>query len=156
MVARTLLISIAMLGAGIFLIRAGSLFGLVFTPAGGYGIVVAAVGFRRPSRLVLTADGFEWTSQWHRVPVRHAWQECGPFELISHSRRADVVGYTTDPRDRATIWQGPATAWRGTPTPRFGKLKSISGTYSTIGPKELVVLMNQYRSWALQQPTRYG
>ena len=138
MVARSsrggsLLIGIGAIGVGILGIlgmfgffgsfRAAGLFGWMALIVGIYGTGQAASGFGRPSQLVLAADGFEWTPQWRGAPVRRSWQE----------------------------WEGPATAWRGTPTPRFGKRQTIGARYSAITPNELVVLMNSYRDWALQQ-----
>jgi hypothetical protein len=158
-----MLIGIGMIVFGVFLARTGHLFGWMALPLGIYGTGQAAVGLRRPSQLVLAADGFEWTSPWRRAPVRRTWQECGPFLLIYRNRQPARIEYrtgqvgatpwpsgaTTGP-SQATFWQNQAT-WPDKPMPKHGKRESIGARYSAITPKELVELMNGYRNWALQQ-----
>jgi hypothetical protein len=160
----SLLVGIGMLVVGVFLARTGHLFGWLLAPAGGYGIVMAALGFHRPSQLVLAADGFEWTPQWRGGRVRRTWQECGPFYLTYRNRQPAGIEYrtgqvggtpwpsgaTTGP-SQATFWRSQAT-WPDMPMPTHGKRESVGAKYSSITPNELVDLMNGYRNWALQQP----
>jgi hypothetical protein len=171
MLVRSLILSIGMIVLGVFLAWAGQLgfglfqttaglFGLLLVPTGVVGIGQVAWGFHRPSQLVLTADGFEWTSPWPRAPVRRSWLECGPFFLVYRTRPPGPprIGYYTGWPAWAASWQGrPTTRWQrmtGTwpiqPMPPHGKGRTINAVYSTIGPQQLVELMNDYRNRAAQ------
>jgi hypothetical protein len=172
MLVRSLMVSIGMIVFGALLARAGQLgFGLFVTTAGMFGwlliasgvlgIAQAAWGFHRPSQIVLTADGFEWTSQWPRKLVRRTWLECGPFYLVYRNRtpRPPRIGYYTGWPAGAASWQGqPATRWQpqvarwpNEPMPPHGRGRIMNASYSTIGPTELVELMNDYRNRAAQR-----
>jgi len=172
MLVRSLILSIGMIVLGIFLARAGQrgfglflnaagLFGWLLVPTGILGIGQAAWGFHRPSQIVLAADGFEWTSPWPRRPVRRSWLECGPFFLMYRRRGPGPpwIAYYTGWPAGAAAWQGqPATRWQGPlarspsePMPPHGKGHRINAVYSTIGPQELLQLMNDYRNRAALQ-----
>jgi len=171
MLVRSLLISIGMIVLGLFLVRAGQqigigpflgvgLFGWLLVASGGIAIGQVAWGFHRPSQLVLAADGFEWTGPWPRPLVRRTWLECGPFFLVQRSRGpgAPRIGYYTGWPAGAASWQGQPTQWQGQiarwpnqPMPPHGSREIITAVYSTIGPSELVELMNDYRNRAAQR-----
>jgi hypothetical protein len=175
MLVRSLLLSIGTIVFGAFLVRVGQqvgfgpllgagLFGWLLIASGVAGIGQVAWGFHRPSQIVLTSDGFEWTSPLPRPLVRRTWLECGPFFLVYRNRTPGPprIGYYTGwpagaafwQSQPATHWQGQIAAWPNQPMPPHGRQEIINASYSTIGPTELVELMNDYRNRAAAQQAR--